>query len=245
MKTIAFHSYKGGTGKSYLSSNVAAVYAEKEKVCLIDMDLTAPTLQRLFNEPERDVWFNDYLDGDSEIEEVLQKVGGGNLFVCMSNHQPEAIRAALGKSKDREMQTLKRLLNLKEKLADDGFGKLILDTSPGYEYSSINSIATSDNVGIVSTLYRPDMLGSKDMIVGLYQPLEKPAFMIVNRWHGQEKFEEFKSEVMELFNGAVLGLKCFCDEAEEIGNKIITLEDPSHPLSESIGRLAQDIDKAT
>jgi hypothetical protein len=83
------------------------------------------------------------------------------------------------------------------------------------------------------------------MIVGLYNPLEKPAFMIVNRWHGQDKYEEFKAEVSDLFNGAVLGLKCFCDEAEEIGNKIITLEEPSHPLSESIRKLAHDIEEAT
>jgi septum site-determining protein MinD len=245
METFAFHSYKGGTGKSYLSSNIAAVYAEKEKVCLLDMDLSAPTLQRLFDEPERDAWLNDYLDGDSEIDDVLQNVGGRKLFLGMANPQPEAIRAALGKSKEREMQTLKRLLSLKEKLANDGFDKLIIDTSPGYEYSSINSIATSDKVGIITTLYRPDMMGSKEMIVGLYQPLEKSAFMIINRYHGQAKFDEFKSDVKDLFNGAVLGMKCFCDEAEEIGNQIITLEDPSHPLSESIRQLGEGIDKAS
>lgn len=245
MQSITFHSYKGGTGKSYLSSNLAAVFAEKEKVCLLDMDLSAPTLQRLFDLPDRNVWINDYLYGDSEIDEVLHQIGNGNLYLGSANAHPEAIRAALGMSKEREMKALKRMLALKEKLAEEGFGKLILDTTPGYEYPSINSIATADTVGIITTLYRPDMLGSKEMLIGLYEPLEKPSFMIINRYHSQEKFEDFKSEVMDVFNGSVLGMRCFCDEAEEIGNKVIALESPAHPLSESIRHLAGGINNVS
>ncbi|MEE9191869.1 MAG: MinD/ParA family protein [Candidatus Aerophobetes bacterium] len=243
MKTITFHSYKGGTGKSYLSSNLAAIYAEKEKVCLLDMDLTAPTLQILFNVPEKDVWLNDYLDGECGINEVLHHVEGRNLFLGMANPQPEGIKTALGKSKEREMHSLKRLLSLKETLANDGFDRLILDTSPGYQYASINTVAAADMVGIVTTLYRPDILGSKAMIVGVYKILEKPAFMIVNRYHNEKKFEDFKTDVREEFKRPVLGMKCFCDEVEEIGNTVITLENPSHPLSESFRELAQKIDK--
>lgn len=245
MKTITFHSYKGGTGKSYLSSNLAAIFAEKEKVCILDMDLAAPTLQTLFNVPERDVWLNDYLDGECEISDVLHQVGDGNLFLGMANLQPEVIRAALGKSKEREMRTLKRLLSLRETLAKAGFDRLMLDTSPGYHYASINTVAAADVVGIVTTLYRPDILGSKAMIVGLYEILEKPTFMIVNRYHSAKRFEDFKSDVREVFKGAVLGMKCFCEEAEEIGNKVITLDSPSHPLSQSFRQLAREIDEGS
>jgi MinD-like ATPase involved in chromosome partitioning or flagellar assembly len=141
MKTIAFHSFKGGTGKTYLSSNISAIFSENEKVCLLDMDLTAPTLQRLFNLPDREAWVNDYLDGDCDIEQVLHQVGGGNLYLGMANPQPEAIRGALGKSKEREMKALKNLLALKEKLEKDKFGKLVLDTSPGYEWDYIHTLS--------------------------------------------------------------------------------------------------------
>ncbi len=243
MKTIAFHSYKGGTGKSYISSNLAAAYSEKEKVCLLDMDLAAPTLHRLFNLPERDVWMNEYLEGDCEVDDLLQKVGNGNLLIGVSNPQPEAIRASLGKSKEREMKSLKNLLSLKKILAEDGFDRLIIDTTPGYEYSSINSVAAADKVGIITILYRPDMLGSREMVTGLYDVLEKPVFMILNRYHSEEKFDEFKSETREVFKGPIYGMKCFCDEAEEIGNKVIALEAPEHPLSEKIGRLSSEVDR--
>ena len=151
MKTITFHSYKGGTGKSYLSSNLAAIFAEKEKVCLLDLDLSAPTLQILFNIAERDIWLNDYLDGVCKIQDVLHQVENVNLYIGMANPHPEAIRASVGKSKDREMRTLKRLLSLRETLEKAGFDRLILDSSPGYQYASINTIAAADMVGIVTT----------------------------------------------------------------------------------------------
>lgn len=241
MKTITFHSYKGGTGKSYLASNIAAVFAEKEKICLLDVDLSAPTLQRLFNLQECDLWLNDYLDGECGISDVLLKVGNGDLFLGMANPRPEVIRAELSKSKEREMRALKKLLSVKKALAEVGFDMLVLDTCPGYEYASINSIATADTVGVVMTLYRPDLLGTKEMVGGLYEVLEKPAFIIVNRYHSAKLLEKFKSDVRGNFKGRVFGMECFCEETEELGNKVITLESPSHPLSRSIRQLAQEI----
>ena len=81
------------------------------------------------------------------------------------------------------------------------------------------------------------------MIKGIYSILEKPSFMIINRYHSEKKFEELKSDASEEFKGNVVGMKCFCDEAEEIGNKVMTLENPSHPLSESFRELARNIDE--
>jgi septum site-determining protein MinD len=243
MQTITFHSYKGGTGKSYLSSNLAAVFAEKEKVCLLDMDLEAPTLQTLFNVPDHGFWINDYVDGHCATSDFLVNVGRGNLFLGMADSQPEAIRASLGKSKEREMRALKRLLSLKEELAADGFDRLILDTGPGYEYSSINSIAAADKITIVSTLYRPDMLGSKAMMAGIYEVLEKPVIVIVNRYHNERLLEEFISDIDRKFKVSVFGMKCFCDEADSLGNKVIFLENPDHEWSKSFRYLAEKMEK--
>ena len=49
MKTVTFHSYKGGTGKSFLSLNVAAFLAmQNYRVALIDFDTRAPTVYHRF-----------------------------------------------------------------------------------------------------------------------------------------------------------------------------------------------------
>ena len=44
-KIIAVHSYKGGTGKTLLSVNLAATFAKLgKKVALFDLDFRAPSL---------------------------------------------------------------------------------------------------------------------------------------------------------------------------------------------------------
>jgi len=61
MKTIAIHSYKGGTGKTSIAVNLAVIYAIKGKnVCILDYDFRAPSLQIAFKEKPR-FWLNDFL----------------------------------------------------------------------------------------------------------------------------------------------------------------------------------------
>jgi len=42
---ITVHSYKGGTGKTLISANLAMIFASRGKnVCLLDLDFRAPSL---------------------------------------------------------------------------------------------------------------------------------------------------------------------------------------------------------
>src|SRR5919108_2390998 len=68
---IAFHSYKGGTGKTTIAANLAALLAKKGyRVFLLDLDVYAPSLQAYFDtEPKK--WINDFLDGNAEIKDVM------------------------------------------------------------------------------------------------------------------------------------------------------------------------------
>jgi MinD-like ATPase involved in chromosome partitioning or flagellar assembly len=91
-KIIAVHSYKGGTGKTSLSVNLAATYARMgKKVCLMDLDFRAPSLHAIFKKQNLNYWLNDYLNGVCEINKVLIDVtkdhgNGGKLFVALANH---------------------------------------------------------------------------------------------------------------------------------------------------------------
>src|SRR6478736_3963418 len=68
---IAFHSYKGGTGKTTIASNLSAFLAKKGyNVCLLDLDVYAPSLQIYF-EQEPKKWINDYLYSDARIDDVM------------------------------------------------------------------------------------------------------------------------------------------------------------------------------
>jgi chromosome partitioning protein len=73
-KCIAFHSYKGGTGKTTLACNSAAALAKKGfNVCLLDLDLYAPSFQIYFQkEPNKGI--NDFLDTNARVEDVMVDV---------------------------------------------------------------------------------------------------------------------------------------------------------------------------
>jgi len=143
-KIIAVHSYKGGTGKTSLSVNLAAIYARRgKKVCLMDLDFRAPSLHVLFKGYKAQYWLNDYLNGVCEIDKVLIDASrdhgnGGKLMVGLANPSTEAIREMTAKDRKWEMKALGRLLSLRSSILNDGdFDYLLFDTSPGLQYSSI------------------------------------------------------------------------------------------------------------
>lgn len=68
---IAFHSYKGGTGKTTIAANLAALLAKKGyRVFLLDLDVYAPSLQAYFDKEPRK-WINDFLNGTAEVGDVM------------------------------------------------------------------------------------------------------------------------------------------------------------------------------
>src|SRR5581483_5739572 len=104
-KCVAFHSYKGGTGKTTIAANCAALLTKKgSKVALLDLDVYAPSLYTYFeSEPEK--WLNDYLLGDAAVEEVMTDVtdtvrkydsdrnvkDGGRLWIGFCNMKKEEV----------------------------------------------------------------------------------------------------------------------------------------------------------
>jgi cellulose biosynthesis protein BcsQ len=68
---IAFHSYKGGTGKTTIASNLATMLAAKGyNVSLLDLDVCAPSLQAYF-ERSTDKWINDLLSENAKIDDIM------------------------------------------------------------------------------------------------------------------------------------------------------------------------------
>src|SRR4030065_2671357 len=96
-KIIAVHSYKGGTGKTLLSVNLAAALAKKgKKVCLFDLDFRAPSLFAILKMENIQCWLNDYLNGACDINKVIMDFssrisGDCKFFVGFANQATEAI----------------------------------------------------------------------------------------------------------------------------------------------------------
>ncbi len=77
-KIVAIHSFRGGTGKSNITANVATIIAQQgQRVGVIDTDIQSPGIHVLFglDEVQIDRALNDYLWGKCAVEETAYDVG--------------------------------------------------------------------------------------------------------------------------------------------------------------------------
>jgi septum site-determining protein MinD len=254
-KIIAVHSYKGGTGKTSLSTNLAATFARRgKKVCLMDLDFRAPSLHAIFKTQNLDYWLNDYLNGICEIDKVLFDVtkdhgNGGKLMVGLANPSTEAIRDMTAKDRKWEMKALGRLLSLRSAILNDGgFDYIIFDTSPGLQYSSINAIVAADVVLVVTSLDASDINGSQRMTSELYDLFEKKTGILINKviaeyLSSNEEAKKFNKRIKEIHSLPVLAtIPCFCEVLRAAGDFIFSEENPEHPFTETLGNLATKVE---
>jgi len=255
-KTMAIHSYKGGTGKTYIAANLAAIYAQKGKnVCLLDVDFRAPSLHTLFDVEDIKYWFNDYLLGVCDFPDLLVDLTKkyntkGNLQLGFSNPSTEAIRDIISRDKTWEMLALRKMLLAKDMLSKEmGSDYIIFDTSPGVLYSSVNAVMASDVTILVMKDDDFDIKGTEHMIAGIYEVLQKPVGLVINKIPPLIYVSEYaKKSLLERFEKAfekpVLSLiMCNCDVLVSRAEYIFAFEKPSHEFTRSLEQLAEKLEK--
>jgi len=255
VKTIAFHSYKGGTGKTFLSVNLAALYAQEGKaVCLLDFDFRAPSLYALFDVKKPAYKLNDFLDGKSELESTIIEIRTesnwqGKLYVGFADPTTEAMSKLLTRDRRWQMKALRRtsasIKSIGQSLELD---YIILDTSPGFEYSSINALLCSDVATIVTTSDKSDIEGTIEMTKGVYKTLERKTGIIMNKVPtGQSSIkisDEMKERLQAHFKLPMIGMiPCHCDILCSPGHTIFIVENKTHPVVENIRKLSEKIQK--
>src|SRR5271170_6064171 len=75
---VAIHSYRGGTGKSNITANVAALLAAQGgRVAIIDTDIQSPGIHAIFgmDRSTLSLCLNDFLWGRCAIERVAYGLG--------------------------------------------------------------------------------------------------------------------------------------------------------------------------
>jgi septum site-determining protein MinD len=250
-KIIAVHSYKGGTGKTLLSVNLASTFAKLgKKVCLFDLDFRAPSLFAILKISSAENWLNDYLNNTCNIDKVLIDIssripGKGNLFIGLANPSTEAIRDMSAKDRKWEMRALGRLLHLRNALINEKqFDYIVFDTSPGLQYSSINAIVTADLVAVTTTGDRSDVDGTRRMLHELYNLFEKKTGVVLNKVLDYNKRrDELYERVKNVYKVPLLGIvPCFCDILRAEGNFIFAQDKPDHPFSMLLTDMAKKID---
>jgi MinD-like ATPase involved in chromosome partitioning or flagellar assembly len=248
---VALHSYKGGTGKTLLSVNLATLFAKMgKKVCLIDLDLRAPSIHSFYSN-RTNYWVNDYLSKACKIEKVLfdctsKDLAKGKLFVGLANPSTEAIREMEAKDRRWEMEALGRLFSLKTALLNDRhFDYVFFDTSPGLQYSSINAIVTADVVLVVMSTDKSDVEGTQRMIHDLYELFKKKTGVIINKTLFEPssavnwKNSSVKPVALQL--PIIGGVPCSCDILAAGGKCLFASEKPEHPFTKTLREIAANL----
>ena len=254
-KTLAFHSYKGGTGKTSIAANLGAIYAKQgANVCLLDYDFRAPSLNILFK-GKPPFWLNDYLEGNCEIVDTLVDQSDrfhlpGKLWVGFSNPSLEALTDIMSKDRKWEVKALtKTLAGKKDIMAEKKVDYLIYDTSPGAQYSSINALAGADLVSLVMKADEFDLEGTKELSKGVYQALGRKSGVVLNKipleqvaaGGGAEKFgKQIESDVGLPLVGMI---PCMCELMAIGGRVIYAIEKPDHTFTRSIAAIAEKLKK--
>jgi chromosome partitioning protein len=198
-RCIAFHSYKGGTGKTTIACNLAAMLSLKGyNVSLLDLDVYAPSIHAYFDySPKK--WINDLLFENSDLNEIMVDMTPtltrytadrnnkiGRLLVGFSNPQKEEIYRLEGsiKTANANIQLLRRFVQLREDLISDFESDyVILDTSPGIRYWSINSLAVADVLFLTLKFGDLDIEGTIKMandIYGSFTKFGSKSFLLLN-----------------------------------------------------------------
>ena len=210
-KCIAFHSYKGGTGKTTLAANFAALLAKKGyRVFLLDLDVYAPSLQTYFQaDPKK--WINDFLFENAELKDVvldftplIQNHGDGSisntkgntkcgqLWVGLCNAKKDEIYKLEGSSQGSRQDTKKHLFRrfvlLREMLLSEyQVDYIIIDTSSGIRYWSINALVVADALLLTLKMADLDVVGTRELFEEIYGSFTKfgtKSFLLCNRVSG-------------------------------------------------------------
>jgi septum site-determining protein MinD len=250
-KVITFHSYKGGTGKSFLSLNTAVFLSKEENknVILLDFDFRAPTIIHKF--PKSGVrYLNEFLEGKCQLTDVIydisQEVGvsGENKFyVSFASPKTRDMQEMQMKTRKWQQKALtlimSGLLEIKQQ-----FDWIIFDSSPGLTYDSLNAMSSSDAVILVATPDSVDVQGTVDMSSDIYPSLIKfgaqPA-LVLNKvpWNNRSDNDLFDTgKIVKRFldeSGIPVISKCpcYCD-SKLLQTSILVKDDPTHSLITNI-----------
>jgi MinD-like ATPase involved in chromosome partitioning or flagellar assembly len=253
-KIVSIHSFRGGTGKSNTTANLAAQVAlAGKRVGVVDTDIQSPGIHVLFglDESKMGHTLNEFLRGECSIEDVAFSVGdnpgdnegrkklaGKDLWLIPSSINAGEISKILKESYDPNtlnegLQTLIKNMNL---------DFLFIDTHPGLNEETLLSIVISD---ILIILLRPDQQDFQGtaVTVDIARMLEVPKlYLLMNKALVKLDFDFLKSQMEEAYDSEVVGVMPLSEDLVELGSAdIFSLYLPDHPWSQTIAEVAKVI----
>lgn len=253
-KIVSIHSFRGGTGKSNTTANLAAQAAMTGKrVAVVDTDIQSPGIHVLFglDEDKMGKTLNDFLHDKCSIRDVAFNVGekavdaegrsklaGKSLWLLPSSIRGREISEILRSGYDvnrlnEGFQTILKELDL---------DYLFIDTHPGLNEETLLSIAISDVLIIVLRPDNQDLQGTA-VTVDIARSLDVPnLILMVNKAIPKYDFADIKKQIEQTFHAPVAGvLPLSFDMADNASKDLFSLRYPDHDWSQALRSVAQAV----
>jgi MinD-like ATPase involved in chromosome partitioning or flagellar assembly len=246
---VSIHSFRGGTGKSNSTANLATCLAVKgRRVGVVDTDIQSPGIHVLFGMDESMIGkaLNDYLWGKCDIEEAAYDVGknlktpdgqdlSGKVYLI-----PSALRAGEIARVLREGYDVS-LLNdgFRDLVEDLALDFLLIDTHPGLNEETLLSIAISDMLIVIMRPDEQDYQGTV-VTVDVARKLDVPyLYLLVNKALSRFDFAQIKARAEAAFECTVATVLPLSEDMVALASAgIFYLKYPEHEWSKGIERVA-------
>ena len=252
-RIVSVHSFRGGTGKSNVTGNLAATVANRgQRVGIVDTDIQSPGIHVLFGFDEEKIErsLNDYLWGRCPIEETAYDVttalageGGtgttdGKIFLIPSSLRAGEIARVLREGYDVE-------------LLNDGFRDLVdrleldylfIDTHPGLNEETLLSITISDALIVIVRPDRQDYQGTA-VTVEVARKLDVPRMLVVvNKALTEYDFAALREQVERTYDVPVAGILPLSEDVARLASSdLFSLCYPDHDWSRVIHQIADRV----
>jgi MinD-like ATPase involved in chromosome partitioning or flagellar assembly len=236
---VSVHSFRGGTGKSNTTANLATMLAlGGRRVGVIDTDIQSPGIHVLFGlaGDEISASLNDFLWHGRPIEEAARDVtppaaaaAGGRLFLIPSSIKPGEIARVL-----REGYDAQRLTHGLRQLVDAlDLDVLLIDTHPGLNEETLLSLVISHALLIIMRPDKQDYEGT-GITVKVAQGLEVPRLLlVVNKTPAILDPQAVRDNVERAYGCEVAAVLSHSDEMMNLASEdIFALRYPDHPMTE-------------
>jgi len=248
---VSIHSFRGGTGKSNVTANLAAQAAlAGKRVGIVDTDIQSPGIHALFGLDENNMGntLNDFLHGKCTIREVAFSVGDN------AGQRPQLAGKQLwlfpASIRGREISKILRegfdvnLLNtgLQTLMSEFELDYLFIDTHPGLNEETLLSIAISDLLLVILRPDQQDFQGTA-VTVDVARSLDVPNLqLIVNKAIPEHDKDNLKEQIESAYNAPLTGILPLNFEVADNGSKdLFALSNPDHEWSQELSNVTDAI----
>jgi MinD-like ATPase involved in chromosome partitioning or flagellar assembly len=244
---VAIHSFRGGTGKSNISANLAvALGLQGLRVAVVDTDLASPGIHVLFGFSGAGRFtLNDHLQDEVAITDCCHDVtpaevkrAGGHVFLVPASMERDRIARLL-----REGYKVEVLNDALFSLGHDRkLDVILIDTHPGINEETLLSAAISDCLVMVMRPDSQDYLGTA-VAIQVAQQLDVPRTLIaVNKLPQGLDPDRVRQRVIDSYAVPVGALLPLSDDLLAIASGgLAILQYPEHAWSLGLQHLATQL----